>query len=95
LLAEVFPLASLWLRFWRPGLFQTGIHLDYERSGGRLTVRPRSTPWLGLLFNTPGRLLKCVLAEVARDLKTIILSETVLLPLFKTIHPTEWQAAVT
>ena len=89
---ELFPLASLWLRYWKPGLFRKSIYLEYEDNAGllpsshaaaALTVAFSHQGYLQLALGNAGQIFSVLLSEILSDLKRILLGET--LPFLKLV----------
>jgi phosphatidylinositol glycan class Q protein len=89
---ELFPLASVWLRYWKPGLFRKSIYLEYEDNAGSLpsshaavalTVAFSHEGFLQLALGNAGQIFSVLLSEILSDLKRILLGET--LPFLKLV----------
>ena len=91
LVSRLCPFASIWLRYWTPGLFQKEIYLDYDDLGGKssrghnaLRVSSSYEAYLPLAFKNQRVLLRILLLEVFGDLKKIVTGKP--LSLVRIIH---------
>lgn len=78
--ARIVPLASVWLRFWRPQAFQRGRYLEIGE-GGSVVPKPCYASYAELALGPWASFLILLVAEVAKDLGKILKGEG-LRPLF-------------
>lgn len=85
--SELFPLASIWLRYWKPDLFRKSVYLEHEDSGTKSASLPSSRAvalavafshkeYLHLAFENVGEIFTVLVSEILSDLKRILLGET-------------------